>query len=123
MNRRLKLFCLIAGCFLQISCGQRKPSVDDVKRAIGDYYAAQGQAVGDVTIVRFGESGKGDFSAPGSQDTYWPVEFDLPKRNLKEKVVDLGPLQISRETAGEKHGIAQVYRDKMGAWKVARVEH
>jgi hypothetical protein len=142
MRTHIKLAFAVLACFLQGSCTPGKPSAEDAKQAIKDYYATQRQSTKDVTIIRFGESGKGDFSAPGSQDTYWPVEFDLPA----EKVIDAGSLQASptaesdlakkiheriqkklekkgfRESAAGDHGVAQIYRDKMGRWKVARIE-
>ena len=102
---------------LLVSCGPSKPSVDDAKTAIRDYYSSRERLPsGEIKVVRFGESGKGDFSAPGSQDAYWPVEFELPK----ETVFQAGPVTVEKPGS---HGVAQIYRDKMGRWKVARIEH
>jgi hypothetical protein len=116
MTRPFPFIFLAVLCFAAASCGGiRKPSVEDATQAIKDYYSAQGRTVRDVKIIRFGESGKGDFSAPGSQDVYWPVEFDLGS----EEVAKLGPIQIS--TPKDK-GVAQIYKSKMGPWKVARLE-
>ena len=67
-----------------------------------------------ISVVRIGAKGKGDFAAPGSQDAYWPIEF-----NASRKMIDAGPLHISSETT---HGTAKVWRDKMGTWQAAQVE-
>lgn len=107
-------------CFalaLLVSCGVSKPTQEDAQRAINDYYTGRGEPKGEVTIVRFGDSGKADFTAPGSQDTYWAVEF---KRGGKEDVAKLGPIEIS--ASSNHQGIALIYKTKMGQWRVGRVE-
>jgi hypothetical protein len=118
VKQRSPIFSLISAVLLlATSCKAPppKPTADEAIRAVKEYYTTQGTTAADVRVVRFGESGKADFSTPGSQDIYWAVEFDSPSR----QVAKLGPLEINSK---DVHGIAHIYRTKMGTWKVAQIE-
>jgi hypothetical protein len=98
-------------------CGATGPTTEDARTAINDYFSTRGGSQIQVAIIRVGDRGKADFTAPGSQDTYWPVEF---RRSGKEDVAKLGPLEISKSS--NDHGVALIYKTKMGQWKVGRVD-
>ncbi len=100
--------------FTSCRTGTPKPSSDDAIRAIKEYCAAQDTKLGDIKVVRFGDSGKADFSAPGAQDVYWAVEFDSPKRNIENATIS--------DLTAPQAGVAHVYRTKMGAWKVGQID-
>jgi hypothetical protein len=111
--RFLILFALTA----LAGCEASRPTTEDARNAINDYFSTRGGAQIEVAIIRFGDRGKADFTAAGSQDVYWPVEF---RRSGKEDVAKLGPLEISKSS--NDHGVALIYKTKMGQWKVGRVD-
>ena len=93
---------LLAVALSSTSCGQGKPTAAEVERIITQRYK-------DAKVIRIGDAGKGDFAAPGSGDTYWPVEF-----TARASVIDAGPLQVS---ADQKHQ-AMIWKDKLGQWQL-----
>jgi LemA protein len=100
-------------------CGRtdpQPPTDEEVRGAIAsNYKRTHPDALGvEIQVIRIGETGKGDFAAPGSQDNYWPVEF-----KVRGKDVSIGPVQISSD---KFHGIAKIWKDKMVGWKVGDLE-
>lgn len=117
MNIVMRFLILSFALAALAGCGATGPTTEDARAAINDYFSTRGGAQIEVAIIRVGDHGKADFTAPGSQDTYWPVEF---RRSGKEDVAKLGPLEISKSS--NDHGVALIYKTKMGQWKVGRVD-
>jgi hypothetical protein len=114
--RNFTLSVLIFAGFATAACGQQKPSTEQTTSAIAAWYKTVSPQVNSPTIEikKIGEAGKGDFAAPGSQDSYWPAEF-----TVHEVVIDLGPHKVS---ATKAHGIAYIWQDKLGTWRVGKIE-
>jgi hypothetical protein len=117
MNIAVRFLALSFVSAALAGCSVSGPTTEDARNAINDYFSTRGGAQIQVAIIRVGDRGKADFTAAGSQDTYWPVEF---RRSGKEDVAKLGPLEISKSS--NDHGIALIYKTKMGEWKVGRVD-
>jgi hypothetical protein len=112
------LSAIIAGLVLP-GCSHsdpQPPTSEEMRGAVSTQYKRMhpdSRGV-EIRVIRVGEAGKGDFAAPGSQDSYWPVEF-----KVRGKDVDIGPVQISSD---KFHGIAKVWKDKLVGWKVGEIE-
>lgn len=107
-----RFLSVIGGCIalaLVASCAKPPPSKADIQQTLLLYLNDHGTKTDTVKITQIGDTGHGDFDAPGSQDPYWPVAF-----TYRVRVLNTGPLNVSADKEAE----AKVWRDKFGHLKV-----
>lgn len=94
------------------SCGEQRPTTDEIRKVLAKNYGDEHSDALRIRVGRIGDRGKGDFAAPGSQDTYWPIEFTVANKAQSD------PIQVGAEA----RGTAKIWRDKMGIWQVAHLD-